>query len=289
MSALSAAEFSRIRIEVVALRDDVLVHLLRALGGDQHVDPELAPLGRDPDRVLGGERGERVAGHGRADVVRLVDDEQHRLPLGAAIPETAQHGLGDQRLLLARRRASRGPPPGSARRDRRARSAPSRRPRAPRRPSPRRRGCGCEAAGGAPRRRSAAASSARLSGRCSTSSAASSAYSSRSATGSSRSTAPWLADPARGTAAAGARRRRTLAERTAIPPASASQRSRRLRVGAVAHLGQARRSRSWGRGSRCAGRSRAAAARARRRASSSCPSPTGRTGTCGGRSRRRRG
>ena len=47
--------------EVVALREHVLVHLLRPLRHDDQVEAELAPLARDPDRVLGGERRERVA------------------------------------------------------------------------------------------------------------------------------------------------------------------------------------------------------------------------------------
>jgi hypothetical protein len=88
--------------EVVALRDDVLVDLLRALGRDQHVDPELASLTGDPDRVLGGERGQRVARHGRAHVVRLVEHSQNRPALQPAVPQASQHGLGDQRLLVAR-------------------------------------------------------------------------------------------------------------------------------------------------------------------------------------------
>ena len=48
--------------EVVALRDDVLVHLLRPLRRDEQDEAELAPLAGDADGVLGGERGERVLG-----------------------------------------------------------------------------------------------------------------------------------------------------------------------------------------------------------------------------------
>ena len=97
--------------EVVALREHVLVHLLRALRHDDQVEAELAALAGDPDRVLGGERRERVAGLGRADVVRLVDHDRHRLAARAPAPEPLEHRARGERLLLARRRASRGRPP----------------------------------------------------------------------------------------------------------------------------------------------------------------------------------
>ena len=72
------------------------------------------------------------------------------------------------------------------------------------------------------------------------------------------------------------------------PSGGRARSARRGRVGARRGRGRGARSPSSGRARRCAGRSRAAAARASRRASRSCPSPTGRTGTCAGRSRRRR-
>jgi hypothetical protein len=78
--------------EVVALRDHVLVHFLRPLGHHDQIEPELAPLSGDPDRVVGGEGGERVAGLGRTDVVGLVDHDDHRLAAGAPAPQPLEHG-----------------------------------------------------------------------------------------------------------------------------------------------------------------------------------------------------
>ena len=60
------------------------------------------------------------------------------------------------------------------------------------------------------------------------------------------------------------------------------------RIGARRARRRGGRSPSSDRGSRAAARCRPAAARGSARASRSCPSPTARTGTCGGRSRRRR-
>src|SRR5262245_25143341 len=88
--------------EIVALRDNVLVNLLRALGDDDQVEPELAPLPRDPDRVGRRERGERILRCGGADVVGLVDDDGHGLALGPSAPEALEHRPRDERLLLAR-------------------------------------------------------------------------------------------------------------------------------------------------------------------------------------------
>ena len=82
--------------EVVALREHVLVHLLRPLRGDEQVEPELAALARDPDGVLGRDRGQRIFRARRADVVRLVDHDQDGPALFAPPPELAQDGRGGQ-------------------------------------------------------------------------------------------------------------------------------------------------------------------------------------------------
>ena len=87
--------------QVVALREHVLVHLLRALRGDEQVEPELAALAGDPDGVLGRDRGERILRLRRADVVRLVDDDQDRPALLAPPPELPEHRRRGERLLLA--------------------------------------------------------------------------------------------------------------------------------------------------------------------------------------------
>ena len=65
--------------QVVALREHVLVDLLWSLGDHDQVEPELATLTRDPDGVLGGQRSERIGRLGGAHVLRLVDDDGHRL------------------------------------------------------------------------------------------------------------------------------------------------------------------------------------------------------------------
>ena len=72
----------------------------------KQVEPELAALARDPDGMLGRERGQRILGTRRADVVRLVDDDQDRPTLLAPPPQLAEHGRGGQRLLLSRRQRS---------------------------------------------------------------------------------------------------------------------------------------------------------------------------------------
>ena len=121
--------------EVLALGEDVLVDLLRPLRGDQQVQPELAALRGDRDRVHGRPRRDRVAARRRADVVRLVDHHERRRALGAAPPELAEHAGGDHRLLLARaQRAEVGHDhPSSGRPS--ARRARSRRARPPRLPA----------------------------------------------------------------------------------------------------------------------------------------------------------
>ena len=85
--------------EVVALRDDELVDALRPLGRDEQVEAELPPLRRDLRRALGREGGDLVPGLAGADVVRLVDDDEHRIALGTAAPERGQHALRRDRLL----------------------------------------------------------------------------------------------------------------------------------------------------------------------------------------------
>ena len=73
--------------QVVALREHVLVDLLWSLGDHDQVEPELATFTRDPDGVLGGQGGERIGRLCRAHVLRLIDDDGHRLasPLVRAI------------------------------------------------------------------------------------------------------------------------------------------------------------------------------------------------------------
>ena len=68
--------------QVVALRDDVLVHFLRALGDDEQVEAVLAALAGDSYRVFGGELEQRALRDLRADVVRLVQNDKHGLALG---------------------------------------------------------------------------------------------------------------------------------------------------------------------------------------------------------------
>src|SRR5215216_776279 len=87
--------------EVVALREHVLVHLLRPLGDEDQVQPELAPLPRDPDRVLRGERRDRPLRLRRAHVVGLVYHERDRLARRATAPEPLEHVPCRDRLLLA--------------------------------------------------------------------------------------------------------------------------------------------------------------------------------------------
>ncbi len=85
--------------QVVALRDDVLVHLLRPLGREEEVEPELAPLGGDLDRRFRGEELQPAVGELGAHVVRLVDDDEQRSPFEPPLPEAREDGLGDERLL----------------------------------------------------------------------------------------------------------------------------------------------------------------------------------------------
>ena len=78
------------------------MHLLRALGGDEEDEPELAALAGDADGVLRRQTGERVLGEGRAHVVRLVDHDQHGLAGGPPPPERGEQRLRRDRLLLPR-------------------------------------------------------------------------------------------------------------------------------------------------------------------------------------------
>ena len=177
--------------QVVALREHVLVHLLRALGRDEQVEPELAALARDPDGVLGRDRGQRILGPRRADVVRLVD----RRSGPACAPRAGA-------------RARRAPPPtpapappvsgasrdrsrGNARRPAPARPAPTGARRRPRCPSGGGRGCARDRSAARPPRRALElrrTARGQIASPASVS-AASSAYSSRSAMGSRRSAA----------------------------------------------------------------------------------------------------
>ena len=111
--------------QVVALGDHVLVDLVRSLRRHEDVQTVLASLGRDLDGSVRGDPAEWVVGVGGADVVRLVDDDQHGLSVAPRGPQRAQHGVGDQALLLERLQgpevhdratAGRAPPaPGAAR------------------------------------------------------------------------------------------------------------------------------------------------------------------------------
>ena len=87
--------------QVVALGEHVLVHLLRAAGWRRRGRPELSSLGGDADRQLGRALRQLAVGLGGADVVRLVDHDEHRLAALALAPQRVEHG-GRERLLLAR-------------------------------------------------------------------------------------------------------------------------------------------------------------------------------------------
>lgn len=88
--------------EVVALREDLLVLLLRALGRDDEIEPVRAPLGGDPDRVLRRDCSNRVSGIARADVMGLVDHDQRGLTICAVPPQGRQNRLRHDRLFLER-------------------------------------------------------------------------------------------------------------------------------------------------------------------------------------------
>ena len=96
----SSREFIRIRVEVVALRHDSGMHLRRTLRRDQQPQAVLAPLCRDLDDAVAHGDTERGLGVGRAEVVRLVDDEQERATLGPARPQVVENGESDRELLL---------------------------------------------------------------------------------------------------------------------------------------------------------------------------------------------
>jgi len=89
--------------EVVALRHDLLVHLVRALSRDEQVQAVLAPLGGYAHGVLGRNRQDGIGRIARTDVVSLVDHDQRRLAIRALAPEGGEHGLGDDRFLVQRR------------------------------------------------------------------------------------------------------------------------------------------------------------------------------------------
>ena len=250
----------------------------------------MRPSARDPDRVLGRERGQRVV---RARAGQTLWASSMTSSTGsrsrAALPEVRRARLGDERLLLARRERAEVDDDQRQRRVVDARRAATRRPRAPRRPSASTPRLRTRSASRAPPGRSASPESATApAARSSASSAANSAYSSRSAIGSRRSSAACAA----GSSCPKRSRRRAspsrCAERTAIEPATSRQRSAASGVGVVAHLGQPHEVRVRVEHDDPQLRLEQQLLEHQRRASSSCPSPTGRTGTCGGRSRRRR-
>ena len=88
--------------QVVALGHHVLVHLVRALRRGQQVQPVLAPFRGDLHDRVRGEPTDLVAGIRRADVVRLVDDDQAGLPRMPRPPQRREDGLGDELLLRGR-------------------------------------------------------------------------------------------------------------------------------------------------------------------------------------------
>ena len=198
-----------------------------------------------------------------------------------------EHALGDERLLLARRQR-----PGSTTRQRargrRGRRAASRRRRAPTRPGGRGRGWRPAARAAAPRR--VGGGELRRGSRGAPLGEQRAQLGVLLAVGDRvepQQRGLGLRRRARRSAAAAARRPATRADRTRMPRRQRAS-ARRAPAPRPRAARPAARSPSWGRGPRCAGPSPAAAARAAGRANSSCPSPTARTGTCGGRSRPRR-
>ena len=83
--------------EVVALREHLLVHLLRTLCRDERVETELTTLRLRANACSVAIAVNRVAGLTRTDVVRLVDDDQDGLPIVASAPEGRQDCLGPRR------------------------------------------------------------------------------------------------------------------------------------------------------------------------------------------------
>jgi hypothetical protein len=72
------------------------------LGRDEQVEAELPSFRRDLRRSLGREGGDLVRGLARTDVVRLVDDDENGIALGASAPESGEDALGGDRLLPRR-------------------------------------------------------------------------------------------------------------------------------------------------------------------------------------------
>src|SRR4029079_6803968 len=66
------------------------------------IEAELASLRSDAGRVLGCERSDFVTRLAWGHVVRLVDDDEDGLSLGASSPERREHGLRGDRLLGSR-------------------------------------------------------------------------------------------------------------------------------------------------------------------------------------------
>ena len=275
--------------EVVALREHVGVDLGRPLRGDKHVDPELPALAGDLHSEVRrqGASSRRPSTRGR----RCAPRRRRAAPArgGSAAPRGDAGRCATRACAPPASGASRGRRRGSARArppGRRAPSPASRRAQTPQSSTPRL-AMRCRSGFASSRSMSESAFSA-LGALVPRGARRSSAYSSRSATGSR----PRSAARARGVELAEAQPQARVAlgaggahdDPVGQPAASGRPRRDPRRRGAPAGA----RSRSSGRGSRCAGRSRAGAARASGRASSSCPSPTARRGRCAGRSRRRR-
>lgn len=66
--------------------------LRRPLGGEQQPQPELAPFRGDLHQLFGESPFDRRLGMRRAQVVRLVDDDQQRAPLLSPRPQMFEHG-----------------------------------------------------------------------------------------------------------------------------------------------------------------------------------------------------
>ena len=179
--------------EVVALGEHVLLDLLRALGRDQQVEPELAALGGDPDGVRGGQRG-RARPAGSAGQTLCASSITMRTGSRSCAAATASPSTAPATSDCSSRVASEPRSTTTQRTpDVEPRRAPSRSaagPHAEQRSTPRLLARSAEPCASGGRSRSAPPASA---GRSAASIAASAAYSSRSAIGSSRSSAAWAA------------------------------------------------------------------------------------------------
>jgi hypothetical protein len=96
----SALELRRISIRLSHCEMTFSCTLLRPLGRYEQVQPELPALGGDANGVAGGDGRQRVLRAFGADVVRLVDHDQHRVAVGPPLPQPAEHRRRRERLLL---------------------------------------------------------------------------------------------------------------------------------------------------------------------------------------------